>query len=152
MSFPRLTRESFFNIILLMEKLFEINVHITGFNQVKSPEMTVNFISFDGYCDTPFFKGTIIEGGVDTQKFETGKDGTLSARYILKGKDNKDKDTFIFIENNGICKPDGTVTTVPCIITDNEKLRPIFAGKLSGKVVGVDTPEHDRIIIEIYKD
>ena len=135
-----------------MTKLFDINVHITGFSQVKGLKTTINFISFDGSCEAPFFSGKIIEGGVDTQKFEEGKDGTLSARYILKGKDINGKDTSIFIENNGICKSDGTISTVPTIITDNEALAPLFEGKLSGKVVPVDTPEHDRIIIEIYND
>ena len=135
-----------------MNKLFEINVRITGFSQVKSPKTTVNFISFDGTCDAPFFTGKIIEGGVDTQKYEEGKDGTLSARYILKGKDKNGRDTSIFIENNGICKSDGTITTTPWIITDNEELQPLFEGKLSGKVVPADTPEHDKIIIEIYKE
>ena len=135
-----------------MTKLFEINVHITGFSQVRNSKTTINFISFDGYCNAPFFTGKILEGGVDTQKYEKNKDGTLSARYILKGIDKNGKETNIFIENNGICKSDGTITTTPWIITDNEDLQPLFEGKLSGKVVGVDTPEHDKIIIEIYKD
>ena len=135
-----------------MKKLFEINVRITGFSQVKSRKTTVNFISFDGTCDAPFFKGKIIEGGVDTQKYEEGKNGTLSARYILKGKDKNERDTSIFIENIGICYPDGTITTTPWIITDNEDLQPLFEGNLSGKVLSVDTPEHNRVLIEIYSD
>ena len=89
---------------------------------------------------------------MDTQKHEEGKNGTLSARYILKGKDNNGKDTSIFIENNGICYPDGTITTTPWIITDNQDLQPLFEGNLSGKVVPVDTPEHNQILIEIYKE
>ena len=133
-----------------MEKLFDIHIHITGFNQVKNSDITVNFINFDGFCESPFFKGKIVEGGVDTQKFEKGKTGTLSARYILKGKDNNGKDTSIFIENNGIFNQDGSITTSPVIVTDNEDLQNKFSGKLSGKVVSVDTPEHDQVLIEIY--
>ena len=135
-----------------MNKLLNINVHITGFSQVKSGKTTVNFIQFDGDCNEPFFIGKIIAGGVDTQKYEEGKEGTLSARYILKGKDKNGTDTQIFIENNGICHADGSITTTPWIVTDNQELQPLFEGKLSGKVVGVDTPEHDRVLIEIYKD
>lgn len=133
-----------------MKKLFDIHIHITGFNQVKSPEMTVNCINFDGFCEADFFKGSVVEGGVDTQKFENGKSGTLSARYILKGKDKNGKETSIFIENNGIFNQDGSITTSPIIVTDNEELRPLFAGKISGKVVSLDTPEHDQVLIEFY--
>ena len=135
-----------------MTKLFDINVHITGFNQVKSAKATVNCITFDGFCEAPFFKGKIIEGGVDTQKFEEGKTGTLSARYILKGTDKNGKETSLFIENNGIFEKDGTITTTPWIISDNEELQPLFEGKLSGKVVSVDCPEHNKVLIEIYKE
>jgi hypothetical protein len=135
-----------------MNKLFDIHVHLTGFSQVKSPKATVNFISFDGFCEAPFFTGKIIEGGVDTQKFVEGQTGTLSARYILKGKDNKGKDTSIFIENNGIFNEDGTITTSPWIITDNDDLRGLFERPLSGKVIPQDTPEHNQVLIEIYSD
>ena len=38
-----------------MEKLFDINVRITGFNQVKTDTTTVNFITFDGDCQALFF-------------------------------------------------------------------------------------------------
>lgn len=135
-----------------MTKLFDINIRITGFNQVKSPKATVNCITFDGSCDAPFFKGTVVEGGVDTQKFEEGKTGTLSARYILKGKDQNGKDTSIFIENNGIFNEDGSITTSPWIITDNDDLRGLFERPLSGKVIPQDTPEHNQVLIEIYSD
>ena len=135
-----------------MEKLFDIHVHITGFNQVKSVKGTVNCINFDGFCEAPFFNGKIVEGGVDTQKFIEGKTGTLSARYIVKGTDKKGKETSLFIENNGTFAEDGTISTTPWIITDNEELQPLFEGKLSGKVVTVDCPEHDKVLIEIYKE
>ena len=47
-----------------MEKLFDINVRITGFNQVKTDTTTVNFITFDGDCQAPFFTGKILDGDV----------------------------------------------------------------------------------------
>lgn len=134
-----------------MEKLFEINVRITAFNQVKTEKTCVNFINFDGDCSAPFFQGSILPGGVDTQKFEEGKPGTLSARYILKGKDAGGRETCLFIENNGIFKEDGSIETEPKILCDNEELAPLFAGRLSGRIREVDCPEHNRIVIEIYK-
>ena len=135
-----------------MKLFFTIDVHLTGFTQIKNQKIKINFINFDGTCNTPFFNGSIIDGGVDTQKYEEGKDGTLSARYILKGTDKNGKETLIFIENNGFCKSDGTITTTPFITSDNEELNQLFEGKFSGKVVPQETPEHDRVLIEIYKE
>jgi hypothetical protein len=135
-----------------MKKLFDINVRITGFNQVKTDTTTVNFITFDGDCQAPFFTGKILDGGVDTQKFEKGKPGTLSARYIIKGKDNKGQETSLFIENNGFVNEDGSIETSPFILCDNDELAPLFSKKLTGRIKNVDCPEKNRIIIEIYTE
>ncbi len=135
-----------------MEKLFDINVRITGFNQVKTDSTTVNFITFDGDCKAQFFTGKILEGGVDTQKFEKGKPGTLSARYIIKGKDSKGWDTSLFIENNGFVNEEGSIETSPFILCDNDELAPLFSKKLTGRIKNVDCPEKNRIIIEIYTE
>lgn len=134
-----------------MEKLLEINIHLTGFTQVKGKNETVNFINFDGYCSSDFFEGKVIEGGVDTQKYVEGKEGSLSARYILDGKDGKGLPSKLFIENNGTVFADGRIETVPHIVSDNEELEAIFSGNLFGKVLTVDCPEHDKVLIEIYK-
>lgn len=135
-----------------MEKLFDINVRITGFNQVKTDTTAVNFITFDGDCQAPFFTGKILDGGVDTQKFEKGKPGTLSARYIIKGKDSKGRDTSLFIENNGFVNEEGSIETSPFILCDNDELAPLFSKKLTGRIKNVDCPEKNRIIIEIYTE
>lgn len=135
-----------------MRKVLEINVHITGFTQVKGETQVINFISFDGDCHSDIFEGSIIEGGVDTQKYIEGKEGTLSARYILEGKDECGNSAKLFIENNGVCHADGSIETVPYVVSDSPALRKAFEGKLSGKVVPVETPAHDRIIIEIYAE
>ena len=135
-----------------MEKLFDVNVRITGFNQVKTDTTTVNFITFDGDSQAPFFTGKILDGGVDTQKFEKGKPGTLSARYIIKGKDNKGRDTSLFIENNGFVNEEGSTETNPVILCDNDELAPLFSKKLTGRIKNVDCPEKNRIIIEIYTE
>ena len=111
-----------------------------------------NYITFDGDCQAPFFTGKILDGGVDTQKFEKGKPGTLSARYIIKGKDNKGQETSLFIENNGFVNEDGSIETNPVILCDNDELAPLFSKKLTGRIKNVDCPEKNRIIIEIYTE
>lgn len=134
-----------------MKKLLEINVRVTGFTQVKGAKEVINFISFDGDCHSDIFEGSIIDGGVDTQKYFEGKEGTLSARYILEGKDIEGKKAKLFIENNGVCHADGTIDTVPFIVSDSEVLSKALSGNLCGKVIPLDSPEHDKILIEIYK-
>ena len=79
-----------------MNELFSIHVIITGAHSVESPRGQVNMILFEGSCDCDFFHGTILPGGVDTQR-----DGGLSARYMLEGLDDKGTPTKLFIENNG---------------------------------------------------
>ncbi len=59
-------------------------------------------IYFTGYCDTEFFRGTVLPGGCDTQKhFE---DGTISIRadYTLEGVDKEGKNCRIHIVNQRV--------------------------------------------------
>lgn len=62
---------------------------------------TVIMIPFTGSVTGKYFEGRVLSGGVDTQII--GKHGrhTLSARYMLEGKDYKGNSCKIFIENNG---------------------------------------------------
>ena len=56
------------------------------------------------------------------QKTISNQSHTLSARYILEGKDAKGKPTKIFIENNGTTV-NGKMETHPLILTDNPDLQ-----------------------------
>ena len=70
-------------------EILKIHINITEINEVVSKEVTAKMILFDGFCEGDFFNGTILNGGVDTQMIRANENGTLSARYILKGHDNK---------------------------------------------------------------
>ncbi|MCR5733124.1 MAG: DUF3237 domain-containing protein [Lachnospiraceae bacterium] len=117
--------------------LFKINVYLDEVNTVKGDRAEATMILFHGKMDSDFFKGEIINGGVDTQIEEKGKTRTLSARYILKGIDNENELCSIFIENNGTVEKNGEIRTVPRIITDSKALKWLEDTPLKGRVESV---------------
>ena len=95
------------------KKVFQIHVVLDQMFNVQGGKGSANMILFHGDLDTTFFKGEIQPGAVDTQR-----SGSISARYILVGKDADGTPTKIFIDNsqvNGVLKP--------YVLTDNPKLR-----------------------------
>lgn len=76
-------------------------------------------LSFGGSCDNEYFKGIVLPGAFDNQKFEEGGAATLSARYVLKGVDCEGKDCQIFIENNATV---GSSDSKPTVFTDSRAL------------------------------
>ena len=93
--------------------VFQIHVILDQTLSVQGGKGSANMILFHGDLDTTFFKGEIQPGAVDTQR-----SGSISARYILVGKDADGTATKIFIDNsqvNGVLKP--------YVLTDNPKLR-----------------------------
>ena len=122
-----------------------IDVLIDACYTVESGDNGANMITFHGSLDHPAFKGDIMPGGVDTQR-KRGDEFTLSARYIIKGKDASGKDASIFIENNGTAGPDGELTTVPTVLTDCEALKYLETAELYGKIKPVGE-NHIQILI-----
>ena len=115
-----------------------INVRITGVNEVKGHAGTARMILFDGdaHCDN--FNGKILPGGVDTQKDITGEPFKLSARYVLEGTDFEGKECHIFIENNGEVGKDGSLHTVPKVITDSDALSYLENKELFGTIEDIE--------------
>ncbi|MCR5100160.1 MAG: DUF3237 family protein [Butyrivibrio sp.] len=120
-----------------MKEVLSIDVNITKVDTVKGSGREAIMIHFGGSCDCELFKGVILPGGVDTQYQEDGGRRTLSARYVLEGKDNAGKDCQIFIENNGTTDEDGKVKeTIPKIVTDSETLSFLQTAQLRGTIEG----------------
>lgn len=107
---------------------------------------TVVMIPFTGSVTGKYFEGRVLPGGIDTQII--GKQGgshTLSARYMLEGKDYTGEPCKIFIENNGnIHKKinDILFRTYPRMITNSKALeflaREIFIGEGIPTETGLD--------------
>lgn len=100
-------------------KIMTINVNITGMQRVSTSEKTVTQVLFDGTAEGEYFNGTILPGGVDTQ-INVPEKGTLSARYMLEGKDNSGDNCKMYISNDAI---QNCNITTPHILTDSENLR-----------------------------
>lgn len=102
-----------------MEVLFELDVFVDDFIGVEGNTRNVFMLPFHGDAHGKYFNGTVLPGGVDTQR--QTKDGTktlLSARYMMEGKDVDGVDCRVFIENNS--NDDGSLT--PTLVTNSKAL------------------------------
>lgn len=114
-------------------EILKIHINIIETNEVVSENTTVRMLLFDGFCTGDFFNGTILNGGVDTQLISKEGHVTLSARYMLKGHDNKNRPCSLFIENNAESEDEITYTK-PKIYTDSEHLKWLEQEKLTGRL------------------
>ncbi|HEY9060540.1 MAG TPA: DUF3237 family protein [Pseudobacteroides sp.] len=129
-------------------------VHIKPENCIKlnnDYEDMVVMIPFTGYVTGKYFEGKVLSGGVDTQII--GKHGdrhTLSARYMLEGKDYTGEPCKIYIENSGdIYEKRNNVLfrTCPKIITNSKALECLSKDLLIGE--GIET--ENGLNIKIYR-
>ncbi|WP_310602122.1 DUF3237 family protein [Anaerosporobacter sp.] len=115
-------------------KTFVIKIRINECFETTNGSQTAKIILFSGECDNEYFKGHVLDGGVDTQIQSIGKRTTLSARYILEGLDYRGNTCKIFIENNGYIEEDGSIHTRPFIITDSSELKWLETQMKSGYI------------------
>ena len=117
---------------MIGELLLEIRVNILDSLRVNGAHRDIAMIPFTGIAGGPWFTGTVIGPGVDTQKI--GKDGkaVLSARYMLEGEDKSGQACRIFIENQGSFDTGFT----PLIVTDSALLSSWETAKLYATVEG----------------
>jgi hypothetical protein len=100
------------------ELLMEIRVSCREPVSVDGTSRKIVMIPFTGAASGPYFSGSVIGTGVDTQKIE--KDGSimLSARYMLEGTDSAGNACRVFVENQG----NWTVGFTPSVVTDSPLL------------------------------
>lgn len=111
-----------------------LTLHITLTEQIRveGGQGCSNMLTFTGTAEGPYFHGTILSGGVDTQILR-GNHLTLSARYTLEGIDAEGKPCRLFIENNGATDDvTAPMTTTPMLLTDSSALRWLEAASLYG--------------------
>ena len=131
-----------------MKEILTINVNLTDIFEVKGKSAEAVMINFGGDAKSEFFKGVLLPGGVDTQKEFYPERRTLSARYILEGKDMEGEKCRIFIENNGTADENKFVhETTPRIITDSKALSWMETATLKGTL----EPKEGGVIIHIFK-
>ncbi|WP_054939480.1 DUF3237 family protein [Paenibacillus ihuae] len=110
-----------------LEEVFTVHVTIGQTAELHREDGdSVVMISFTGNVTGKYFQGEVLEGGVDTQII--GKNGdrhSLSARYMLQGKDFTGEECQIYIENNGDARnkwKDALFRTHPKMITNSRAL------------------------------
>ncbi len=134
------------------EEILTVNVKIQSASDLKNDNGdSVVMISFTGSAEGKYFEGQVLPGGIDTQIIgKYGDRHTLSARYMLEGKDYTGAACKMFIENNGDMNKNlqGVLfRTYPKIITDSKALDFLNHDVL----VGEGFPAEDGVKIVIYR-
>lgn len=134
------------------EEVLTVHVKIEKTVEMKSDSVDdVLMIMFSGSADGKYFKGQVLPGGIDTQVIgKVGDRHTLSARYMLEGKDYTGESCKIFIENNGNFNrkyEDILFRTYPKIITNSKALEFLNNDILVGEGIGTESG----VDIKIYR-
>ena len=126
-----------------MNLLMEIYVTLHEQFEVRGHEGKAVMISFSAKTEGELFTGRTVMDGCDTQFTDNDGAFTLSARYMLEGKDFNGEKCRLFIENNGTsldnCKPR--------IITNSAALAFLEKTELSANVECVE----NGVIVRIYR-
>ncbi|MCR8655915.1 DUF3237 family protein [Paenibacillus endoradicis] len=129
------------------EEVFTVHVNIMKTIELKNDDGdSVVMISFSGDVSGRYFYGVVLDGGIDTQVIRNyGDRHTLSARYMLEGKDHTGEACRIYIENNGDLhkqRKDGSFRTFPMMVTNSKALsflnHELFVGEGVQTESGVD--------------
>ena len=126
-----------------MKLLMTIHVTITSACSVNNGTNGVVMLPFTGSAEGDFFTGEIIGTGVDTQRIEKDQLVSLSARYMLEGRDYTGKECKIFIENNG----SSLDNCIPTLVTDSVALAAWQQAELVSKV----TPAEKGVTVQIFE-
>ena len=124
------------------ELLMEIRITCREPISVDGANRKIVMIPFAGEASGPYFSGSVIGTGVDTQKIE--KDGSilLSARYMLEGTDSAGNACRVFVENQG----NWTIGFTPSVVTD----RPLLAGWDTASLYATADGIPEGVLIRIF--
>ncbi len=115
-------------------EILRIHIQLGETLSLDSPSCGIRMIPFTGTCDSKIFRGRVLPGGMDTQVFPSGDQGTLSARYMLEGVDAENRPCKMYIDNAAIMEKDRETVTFPRIRTDSPALRWLEAADLRGAI------------------
>ena len=125
------------------ELLMEIAVALHGTAGFEGPHSKVTLLPFSARTEGKYFTGSTVMDGVDTQRTDAEGRFSLSARYMLRGKDYTGTDCSIFIENNG----SSLDSCIPAILTDSEALSFLEQTPLRATV----EPKEGGVTVRIYR-
>lgn len=117
-------------------EILRIQIQLGETLALDSPSAGVRMIPFTGFCESTIFRGKVLPGGMDTQVFPSPDRGTLSARYMLEGVDEKGLPCKLYIDNSAVMENGRETVTFPRIKTDSEALRWLETADLQGRIEG----------------
>lgn len=129
------------------KEILTIRIILDGSESLNGGSQKIVMIHFHGDCQSELFHGTLIPGGIDTQRIRPDGQTMLSARYMMEGTDCDQQNCRIFIENNGAVGTDGRIRTKPKIVTDSKALQWLESAELTGTVTSAADKE---ILIHIF--
>lgn len=99
-------------------EVLNIRVHITGSEEKCDGEEKICYIYFDGESENEYFKGKILPGAVDEQRYGGDRLISMCATYTLEGRDCSGRDCRIRIVNRKAGQE-----FKPKVETDSESLK-----------------------------
>ncbi|KAL6625214.1 hypothetical protein U3516DRAFT_892616, partial [Neocallimastix sp. 'constans'] len=114
------------------KEIFTFNINVGGgMENVSGADGAMAMqIGFTCASNTNQFTGKGVDFFYDTRMQFKGQVQTLSARYIMEGKDDEGNNCKVYIENNGI--DNNGMVTEPTIVTNNPKWAWIETAPLHG--------------------
>ena len=110
----------------MKKPILEIRIDMTIQGKtIKTARGDVSMIPFGGIVKSDLFNGIVEPWGVDTQITNHIGIKTLSARYMLTGKDKEGQDCHIYVENKAWMKADEfkpSFESIPVFYTDSDAL------------------------------
>lgn len=131
--------------------IFEIQIDIdnTKVSFLKGHAGESVMIPFTGEVRGDLLTGTVLPGGVDTQRVDQNGIRHMSARYMIDCVDKDGDSCRVFIENNGWFEGHSMpFKTIPTFLTDSEKLAPYLH---SNNFRGEGHGENGSVIIKFYE-
>ena len=123
--------------------LMEIRVRCMEPVGVEGKKKKIVMIPFTGEASGPYFSGKVTGTGVDTQRIDPEGNVTLSARYMLEGKDSSGNACRVFIENEG----SRDTGFRPTIVTDSPVLAEFEGIPMTAEIEDIE----GGVMVRIYR-
>lgn len=115
-------------------EILRLHIQLGETLALDSPSAGVRMIPFTGHCNGDLFQGRVLPGGMDTQVFPSPRRGSLSARYMLEGRDGEGEKCKLYIDNRAVMEPGKETITFPRIKTDSKALAWLETADLQGRI------------------
>ncbi len=114
----------------------DVRVNLTGAQEFSDEKQRICMVFFGGTFHSTYGDGEILPGGTDTQHFGQDGSGTLSARYMMRGKTEDGREFHFFVQNDAVVTQGEETVTTPQVFTDLTEAKWLESAKLTGTLQG----------------